>query len=579
VVGVQSNGEMRATIFSPRAPAAQITRNHADKLYGALQTALPVTSLHQALVDVLAGRLSPPEACASAINPDACCVSLREFNNAHELAMSSVQRGAVERSSTFWIFADGNAGGSSLVDCKKPPVGGKNWWLLNLYSAARNIPLGPRGLALVQRILGEAQAAGLIDTAESILATIIAWHDLDEGLDIVHAAGVRLSRMVFDVEIQLGKLYRHQTILHSRQNVLQSKQSELQRVQAGVREGLMVIEAKQDMNQSDVYALQRCLAKQIDGLQVAFVRFRKRQVYANAIGIGLQCIPFIGGVAATAVAGGAEVVGSMCESLLSAGVGAHGVAQAAMAERMLSAVADKLSPESLDSMAPQERERLDSAFYGIEEVQGPSDVCLILLGGWTGPKYVSEADMVEQIGFFLGSVSRALQQDESDPVIDELSPRPVATVEGGSASGDFDENRTEEKDDAGVGSTSNAGGDAEQACFRVSGVEEADFSELESRGVSRILVSKLKLHELGRHLAAHLVMYDSRRQSEYDALHKSVVDGLTTYGIDGDVLAGECMLDSGEFVSLLYSQLENDKVARPGYKVKLRSFIELINKC
>jgi hypothetical protein len=158
---------------------------------------------------------------------------LREFNNAHELAMCSVQRGAVERSTTFWIFADGNAGGSRLVDCTKPPVGGKNWWWLNLYSAARNIPLGPRGLALVQRILGEAQAAGLIDTAESVLATMIARHDLDEGLDIVHAAGVRLSRMVFDVEIQLGKLYRHQTILHSRQNALQSKQSELQRVQAG----------------------------------------------------------------------------------------------------------------------------------------------------------------------------------------------------------------------------------------------------------------------------------------------------------------------------------------------------------
>jgi hypothetical protein len=71
-VGNASNVGMKAMIFSPPAAAAQITRKYPEKGCGALQT-----PLYQALVDVLAGTLSPAAACASTINPAACAVRFK----------------------------------------------------------------------------------------------------------------------------------------------------------------------------------------------------------------------------------------------------------------------------------------------------------------------------------------------------------------------------------------------------------------------------------------------------------------------------------------------------------------------
>jgi hypothetical protein len=127
-----------------------------------------------------------------------------------------------------------------------------------------------------------------------------------------------------------------------------------------------------------------------------------------------------------------------------------------------------------------------------------------------------------------------------------------------------------------VGSTLETGRDTEQAGPHAADIDSVDFARLKSLGLRRAVVVNVGQRELSMYLAAYLVMYESCRQLEYEDLQNSTLVGFRKNGVDGEALAGCDMLDSVEFVDVVWQQFGEDQLSKVGYKVKLLSFAAAI---
>jgi hypothetical protein len=123
-----------------------------------------------------------------------------------------------------------------------------------------------------------------------------------------------------------------------------------------------------------------------------------------------------------------------------------------------------------------------------------------------------------------------------------------------------------------ISSTLEAVRDTEQPNPDPTEIQSVDFARLKSLGICRTIIVNLGQRELSRFLAAYLVLYESYRQSEYEEIRQSILVGFRKNGVDGEALAGSHMLDSVEFVDIVWQQFSEDKLAKVGYKVKLFRF-------
>jgi hypothetical protein len=295
VCGYSSN----AALIDAPAAAADILRVHGAATFpgavtdaSALAIAVPLPPLPDAVVRVAAGERTAAVACRELISAAACSASLAEWSAGHLLLMQAVR--------------DDDIPGDRRYD------GIDFYWVKNLYLPTRLLVLGNGDdYATVSGFLLQAETAGVIQSADAMVAAMAAHLDLRGNVDELRSAGEQILRAI----------------------------------------------ALIFMRQADV-------EQRLCDLENGFERFKRVQQWTQLANIVFSLIPFAGGSVACFIAGAAPVLGgmqisNMVESLLGVITGNQAAATAPLFNRYLSSGNDLLSVDGLAVMPVDARALLE----------------------------------------------------------------------------------------------------------------------------------------------------------------------------------------------------------------------------
>jgi hypothetical protein len=169
-----------------------------------LAVAEPLPPLQNGIVRVAAGQMTAAAACRELISADSCSVSLAEWTAGHLLLMQAVR--------------DGDIPGDRRYD------GIDFYWVKSLYLPTRLLVLGHGDdYATVERFLLQAEAAGVIQTADAMVAAMAAHLDLRDNVNEIRSAGELILRAIAnifvkqaDMELRLCSLEQPQRYLARR---------------------------------------------------------------------------------------------------------------------------------------------------------------------------------------------------------------------------------------------------------------------------------------------------------------------------------------------------------------------------
>lgn len=303
-------GKKSVVVFPVPQSIAPVIRSHADStiapslVVAVVREPLTIKKVFFMLRD---GRIGAGEAVAKALNPAACAVSLSEFFYAHEIFMVAVKHGGVPGRTSFdfvGVTPKSNEGKASKTTRK---IGGRNWWFENVYLSASKLQLSEQAMRLVKFCIAEAAEAGILETTEVAVFSIVARKDLRQEAEIVQSAGIQICRMLADIQVS--------------HHILGSKQSAL--------------EGSLDVND-----------RQLKGLPDSFSRFQRERAIVHLIGFCLHLLPF-GGGALTELVTGSAAFADVCKDLCGAALGMDGERRGMQCDKILACAGDTL--ENLDS--------------------------------------------------------------------------------------------------------------------------------------------------------------------------------------------------------------------------------------
>jgi hypothetical protein len=248
----------------------------------------PLPPLQYAVVRVAAGELSAADACRGLISADICSASLAEWSAGHLLLMQAVR--------------DGGIPGDRRYD------GIDFYWVKSLYLPTRLLILGNgNDYAIVERLLLQAEAAGVIQSADAVVAAMATHLDLRDNVNELRSAGEQILRAIAHIF----------------------------------------------MRQADV-------EQRLCDLENGFERFKRVQQWTQLANIVFSLIPFAGGSIACGIACAAPAlegmqISNMVESLICIATGSQAVPTAPLFNRFLSCGNDLLSDDGLAVMPDDAR--------------------------------------------------------------------------------------------------------------------------------------------------------------------------------------------------------------------------------
>jgi WD domain, G-beta repeat len=246
----------------------------------ALAVAEPLPPLQDAVVRVATGEQTAAAACRELISADACSASLAEWSAGHLLLMQAVRDGE--------IIGDRRYDGIDF------------YWVKKLYLPTRLLVLGHgEDYATVERFLLQAEAAGVIQSADAMVVAMAAHLDLRDNVNELCSAGEQILCAISHIFMR----------------------------QADVEQRLCDLE---------------------NGLE----RFKRVQQWTQLANVVFSLIPFAGGTITCVIAGAVPVldgmqISNMVESLIGVITGNQAAATAPLFNRFMSSGNDLLSEDGL----------------------------------------------------------------------------------------------------------------------------------------------------------------------------------------------------------------------------------------
>jgi hypothetical protein len=290
-----------AALIGAPAAAADVVKAHdaavipdAGEDVSAPAIPEPLPPLQDAVVRVAAGVLTAAAACRDLISADACSASLAEWSAGHLLLMQAIR--------------DDEIPGDRRYD------GIDFYWVKNLYLPTRLLVLGHgNDYSTVERLLLQAEAAGVIQSADAVVAAMATHIDLRDNLNEFRSAGEQILRAIAHIF----------------------------------------------MRQADV-------EQRLCDLENGFERFKRVQQWTQLANIVFSLVPFAGGSIACGIACAAPAfegmqISNMVESLIGVATGSQAVATAPLFNRFFSCGNDLLSDDGLAVMP-------DDAMFLLEKV-------------------------------------------------------------------------------------------------------------------------------------------------------------------------------------------------------------------
>jgi WD domain, G-beta repeat len=287
-----------ALIEAPTAAADVVKRQGAAALpesasaASSLAVAGQLPPLQDALVRVAAGELTAAAVCRDLISADICSASLAEWCAGHLLLMQAVRNGDITGERRY----DG-------IDF---------YWFKRLYLPTRRLVLGHgNDYATVKTFLLQAEAAGVIQSADAVVAAMAAHLDLRVNVRELRSSGEQILRAI----------------------------------------------ARVLMRQADT-------EQRLCDLENEIERFKRVQLWTQLANILVSLSPFAGGsvacdIACTESAFEGIRVSNMVDSFLCVAIVAHAAAIGALFNRFLSSGNDLLSEDSLAMMPVEARVLLE----------------------------------------------------------------------------------------------------------------------------------------------------------------------------------------------------------------------------
>jgi hypothetical protein len=105
-----------------------------------------------------------------------------------------------------------------------------------------------------------------------------------------------------------------------------------------------------------------------------------------------------------------------------------------------------------------------------------------------------------------------------------------------------------------------------------------ELNILRARGITAEQVSKMDHTELAVSMAAHLVIYEPARLSQFVKIRRCLMDTFIDASVDGSLLVGDHAIPSDKLFNLIINDLTSSSVSRSmaGHEVALRRFIDLV---
>jgi hypothetical protein len=537
-----------AALFDAPAPAADILKAHGAAAFpeaaadaSMLAVTEPLPPLQDAVVRVAVGQMTAAGACRELISAEACSVSLPEWSAGHFLLMQAIRDGDIPADRRY----DG-------IDF---------YWVKSLYLPTRLLVLGSGDdHATVERFLLQAEAAGVIQSADAMVAAMAAHLDLRDNVNELRGAGEQILRAIAiifvnqaDMEQRLCSLERSRRVQQwalLANTILGLIPIAGASITCGIAGGVQVIDGLQTANivESSLGAIIGALPDAADPLHKLFSRFlstgtdllrEERTAEENELlekiadGLGVPMARF------------QQILLNVQRRMEDR---KHGGTSAAV-EGVADAVSLVVVEEDDDADEKDDAEnRLASA-----HTSDLDDVCGRLEG----------ATMVELLPI---QVSSACEIASTPDAACDSAGAVCATMGG-----------VIEEHDAYQEAVATLLGaevcEAEPLRF------EDELHILKKRGVTADLVSAMAYKELAVSLAAHMVGYEHVWLSQFVRLRSRLMELFFEQTVSGSLLVGDHAIPPGKFLEHVVNGLNASYACRPtlGQEAALRRFISLLH--
>lgn len=396
------------------------------------------------------------------------------------------------------------------IEASNEYCGEKDYWYDNLYLAMKEIPVSNSGEYMVfKEILSEAKEISLIDSSIAVLTGIHLRNDL------------RKTERVIDI------------------------------VGASILKQIACIEARQE------------------GLVRAFKQYKQFRTKTWAVGIALQLIPIIGGVAAGVTSGGAEIIRGLSikdvtdytfSFLNYAGEG-YGLNEGDMILKNAAGLLARDNIQEMDATRKLQLERvLKELGHNFETIRR----LLLQFINW-------ESDSVDEPHSDIDSSSNtAFQAKERSSALQ--SSRPDTTSE------DWDVEDCEIKQSYFQKKTSGDLHECDDSRELDKEIQERELAELKSIQLSPGLIQKLSQFSISRLWAAYAVRFNEGN-TRFIILRDTLHETLIEQEVFGSELC-DCRSQCGnEFLDVYKLYIEEKHVCLPvGIRIRLEGFLQYVRE-